>query len=112
MTAVELTNFPSAITLEVLLLIRGIYFPTAAAGVNNIPLEIWTENSSGNILQSRILFDYVSPTTFASVGGSPTLAISNNALQGNADYTISTVSLPAAGIPANGRIVFEFPISF
>jgi len=50
MTTVELTNFPSAITLEVLLLIRGIYFPTAAAGVNNIPLEIWTENSSGNIL--------------------------------------------------------------
>lgn len=112
MTTVEFTNFPSAINLQVLLLIRGIYFPTAAAGVNNIPLELWTEDSAGNILESRVFFDYVSPTSFAIVSGAPTLAISNTAIQGNADYTISTVSLPATGIPANGRIIFEFPISF
>jgi hypothetical protein len=112
MTTVELTNFPSAIELEVLLLIRGIYFPTAAAGVNNIPLELWTEDSSGNILESRIFFNYISPTSISTVGGSPTLSISNSVIQGNADYTIQTVSVPSTGIPLNGRIVFEFPLSF
>jgi hypothetical protein len=112
MTTVELTNFPSAITLQVLLLIRGIYFPTEAAGVNNIPLELWTEDSAGNVLESRIFFNFVSPTTIGSLSGSPTLTISNSAIQGNADYTISTVSIPATGIPLYGRIIFEFPISF
>jgi hypothetical protein len=112
MTTVELTNFPSAISLQVLLLIRGIYFPTEAAGVNNIPLELWTEDSSGNILESRIFFDHVSPTTVPIVSGAPTLSMSNTEIQGNVDYTITTVSLPSAGIPVYGRIVFEFPISF
>jgi hypothetical protein len=88
MTTVELTNFPSTITLDVLLLIRGIYFPTAAVGVNNIPLELWTEDSSGNILESRIFFDYISPTSFSVLGGSPTLTVTNSEIQGNADYKI------------------------
>ena len=59
-------------------LLRDITMPTlpgtgSNSGYNMIPLEIYTENTAGSILEAKIFFDYISP--FKKTTSSSNLAL-------------------------------------
>jgi hypothetical protein len=106
---------PLAANTNILLLIRDVLLPASGDSVNNIPVLVTTENSvTKAILESRLLFDYISPIakTSATVGAA-TLSVSSTTLGSTSTYSFSGINLPnGLDTAPSGKVIIVFPKHF
>lgn len=101
-----------AANTNILLLIRDVLLPTSGDAVNNIPVLISTENSvTKTILESRLLFDYISPIAKTSAtAGATTLSVTSTTLGSTATYSFNGINLPnGLDTAPSGKVIFVFP---
>lgn len=109
-------NLPNAIAAGSALtfVIANVPVPTAGAGIAQIPIQLLSQNAVGATLESRVFWDYITPLTetAGSVSATGLTVTLNTNLGGTgARYQFTSIQVSKA-MPPNGKIIFEFPLSY